>query len=79
MQLEATVPRPPPTCPTIISDVGIVFGVVVPIGVNDRLFVSSISRSFPDGTVITTGDHPTAFGFNLAHVAVEPTTTIPQL
>ena len=28
--------------------------------------MSSISRSCPDGTVITTGDQPAAVGFNLA-------------
>jgi hypothetical protein len=72
------VPKPPPTCPTIIIDVGSVFAVVLPTGVNERLFVSSISRSFPAGTVITTGDHA-EFGFSARHVAPELTTGAPQV
>src|SRR5579871_4775504 len=35
-------PRPPPTWPTITMDVGILFAVVVPAGVNERLLVSAI-------------------------------------
>jgi len=31
------------------------------------------------GTVITTGDQPAAAEFNLAQVAVEPLTAVPQL
>jgi hypothetical protein len=31
------------------------------------------------GTVITTGDQPAAAGFNLAQVAVDPVTGVPQL
>jgi hypothetical protein len=85
----AVVPRPPPNCPTIMIEVGTVFaglpaGVV---GVNVRLFVRLIVRLCPVGTVILTGDQPAgvvsvaagAFGFNAAHVAVEPTTAVPQL
>jgi hypothetical protein len=44
-----------------------------------RLFVRLIRRLSPVGTVITTGDQPAAVGFDLAQVAVEPTTTVPQL
>jgi hypothetical protein len=46
---------------------------------NERLFVRLICRVCPVGTVITTGDQPAAVGFSLAQVAVEPTTTAPQL
>ena len=38
-----------------------------------------IVRPCPVGTVITTGDQPVAAGFDLAQVAVEPPTTVPQL
>src|SRR5580693_5103805 len=76
----AKTPRPPPTCPTIISDVGTVFAVVAPVGVKERLFVRLIVSACPVGTVITTGDQPLpTFGFNEAQVAVEPVTTAPQL
>jgi hypothetical protein len=51
-------PRPPPNWPTITSEVGILYGVVLPVGVNERLFVRLIVRTCPMGTVITTGDHP---------------------
>ena len=44
---EAKVPRPPPTCPTITIDVGTVFAVVVPVGVNERLLVRLIVRLVP--------------------------------
>jgi hypothetical protein len=63
------VPRPPPTCPTIIKDVGILFGVVLPVGVNERLLARLMVRFEPVGTVIITGDQPVAEGFALAHVA----------
>ena len=64
-------PRPPPTCPTMTMEVGIVFAVVVPVGVNERLFVrlmvkppvvaGDVPVPVPTGTVIRTGDHvPTA-------------------
>jgi hypothetical protein len=44
-----------------------------------RLFVRLITRVCPVGTVITTGDQPVAAGFDLAQLAVEPTTAVPQL
>ena len=77
----AVVPRPPPNWPTIASEVGMVFAVAAPVGVNERLFVRLIVRVCPVGTVITTGDHvdgtPTTVdtdpGFNAAHVAVDVT------
>ena len=75
--LCAVSPKPPPNCPTITSDVGTVFAVVVPDGVNERLFVRLICRSCPAGTVITTGDQveadvvDTESGFNAAQVAVD--------
>jgi hypothetical protein len=84
------MPRPPPTCPTITIEVGIVFGVVAPVGVNERLFVRLIVKLVGPvaamGTVITTGDQvdgtvatvDTDAGFNTAHVAVEPVTAVPQ-
>src|ERR1700690_59730 len=62
-------------------DVGITFGVVLPVaGVNERLLVRWIVKPWPEGTVITTGDHcvPADAGFVAAHVAVEPPTTVPQ-
>src|SRR5215469_18035957 len=46
---------------------------------NVRLLVRLICRSDPVGTVITTGDHPVAFGFAPAQLAAEPVTTVPQL
>jgi hypothetical protein len=64
-------------------EVGTVFGVVLPVGVNERLFVRLMVSppAAPVGTVITTGDHPPvpAFGFNAAQVAVEPVTAAPQV
>src|SRR5215472_3848178 len=74
----APVPRPPPTCPTIMIEVGILFGVALPVGVNDRLFVRLICNppGAAVGTVMTTGDHcPSiaAAGFSGAHLAVEMT------
>src|SRR5260370_33431246 len=81
-------PRPPPNWPTITSEVGIVYGVVLPVGVNERLFVRLICRICPVGTVITTGDHvdgtvatvDTDAGFNAAQVAPGPAlaTTVAQ-
>jgi hypothetical protein len=73
-------------------EVGIVFAVVVPVGVNERLFVRLIVKlvAVPAGaaigTVITTGDQvdgtvatvDTDAGFNAAHVAAEPVTAVPQ-
>jgi hypothetical protein len=53
-----TSPSPPPTWPTITSDVG----TLLPFA-NDRLFVRLIVRAAGLGdaeTVITTGDHPEA-------------------
>ena len=44
----AKTPRPPPTCPTIMMDVGTVF-VPVP-AVNDRLFVRLMVRLVPVDT-----------------------------
>jgi hypothetical protein len=51
-------------------EVGIVFGAVAPVGVNDRLFVRLIVKPpvvagdvpvpVPTGTVITTGDQVAA-------------------
>jgi hypothetical protein len=84
VQPEPTVPRPPPNCPTIVSDVGTVF-VPAP-AVKERLFVRLMVRVFPAGTVITTGDHVEATpavvdtdnGFKAAHVAVAPVTAVPQ-
>ena len=86
----AKTPRPPPTCPTITIDVGMVFAVVVPVGVNDRLFVRLIVKLVPVGTygtVMTTGDQVdvvpvgvviTEAGFNAAQVAVAPVAAVPQ-
>src|SRR5580704_14815873 len=71
--LCVTSPRPPPTWPTITSDVGT---LLLP---NVRPLVKLMVRPCPVGTVITTGDHPVAKGFDLAHVAVEPPTMAPQL
>ena len=78
-------PRPPPTCPIITMEVGTLFGVAVPAGVNERLFVRLIVRAVAPalaaGTVITTGDHfpaAAAVGFSAAHVAVAVETAVPQ-
>src|ERR1700722_10842657 len=76
------LPRPPPTCPTMTMEVGIVFGVVVPKGVNVRPFVRLICNPpvAPTGTVITTGDQvPAAAGLSAAQVAVEPVTSAPHV
>jgi hypothetical protein len=65
-------------------DVGIEFGVVLPLGVNDRLLVRLMIRPpGPVGTVITTGDQVPGGvvvddGFSAAHVAVDPVTAAPQ-
>jgi hypothetical protein len=40
----AVLPRPAPNWPTITSEVGMVFAVVLLVGVNDRLFVRLIVR-----------------------------------
>jgi hypothetical protein len=47
-----TVPRPPPTCPTITIDVGIVFAVlpVGVVGVNESLLVRLMVRLVPVDT-----------------------------
>ena len=78
----AVVPSPPPNWPTITSDVGMLPPAKV------RLFVRVIVRSWPVGTVITTGDHTVvlvvfavvvfAAGFSAEQVAV-PSATPPQL
>src|ERR1700722_1639194 len=87
------LPRPPPTCPTMTMEVGIVFGVVVPKGVNVRPFVRLICKPpvAPTGTVITTGDQVpiaaaepvaavvTDAGLSAAQVAVEPETSAPHV
>jgi hypothetical protein len=63
--LVAVVPRPPPNCPTITTEVS---------GTDaGKRFFKLIDR-LPGGTVITTGDQgsgvvPTAFGFKVAQVA----------
>ena len=69
-------------------DVGIVFAVVLPVGVNERLLVRLMVRLWPAGTVITTGDQVAGVmggvvvaadnGFNAAHVAVDVVTSGPQ-
>src|SRR5882762_2728854 len=76
----AVVPRPPPNCPTMVSEVGMGFATVAPVGVNVRLFVRLMVRICPAGTVITTGDQvdapttaDTDAGFNAAHVATGAT------
>jgi hypothetical protein len=51
------------------------------VGTPGRLFVRLID-SPPEATVgivITTGDQPGAVGFNLAQVAADPATAVPQL
>src|SRR5882762_7358536 len=76
-QVAVTVSRPPPNCPTMVSEVGTVFATVAPVGVIERLFVRLMVRICPAGTVITTGDQvegtPTTVdtdaGFNAAQVA----------
>ena len=83
-------PRPPPTCPTIMIDVGTEFPLA-----KTRLFVRLIVNPLvaPVGMVITTGDQPgtatgvvvetgkatPAFLFSGAHVANEVGTAAPQL
>jgi hypothetical protein len=64
-------------------DVGIVFAVVLPVGVNERLLVRLMVRAWPEGTVITTGDQVAGImggvvvaadsGFNAAQLAVDVT------
>ncbi len=46
----ATTPRPPPTCPTIMIEVGIAFAVVAPVGVNERLLVRLMVKLVAPGT-----------------------------
>src|SRR5215831_5855557 len=75
-------PRPPPSWPTITSEVGTVF-VPLPVG-KDRLFVRLIVRLVgPDGlvgTVITTGDQfVPANGFEAAQIAGLVATGVPQV
>src|SRR5215475_5412925 len=53
----AEVPSAAPNWPTMASDVG-----------TARVFVRLIWRSWPAGTVITTGDHPAALGFSFTQV-----------
>jgi hypothetical protein len=58
----------------MVSDVGI----LVPPKI--RLLVKLICRVCPVGTVMTTGDQPPlAAAFRLPQVAVEPSTTAPQV
>jgi hypothetical protein len=61
-----------------MSDVGIAFAVELPGGKNERLLVRLMVRLCPVGTVITTGDQPTAVRFDAAQFAVAPTTGVPQ-
>jgi len=77
LQLDVTLPRPPPTWPTIMIEVGTEFPFA-----KVRLFVRLIVSppAAPMGTVITTGDQPApAFGFRELQVAVEFVTAAPQL
>jgi hypothetical protein len=68
-----------------------VFAVVLPVGVNERLLVRLIWRPpvAPVGTVITTGDQvagtggvaaafPSDGGFRAVHAAADPVTAEPQ-
>src|SRR5258706_15988890 len=57
----------------MVSEVGTLLAPKV------RLFVRLITRVCPVGTVITTGDQPSAVGCNAAHAAVEPLTAAPQV
>jgi hypothetical protein len=65
----------------MVSEVGTVFAVVLPVGVKERLLIRLIVRLCPVGTVITAGDQPAgvvvvaagAVGFNALQVAVEVT------
>jgi hypothetical protein len=76
--LSATLPKPPPTWPATVSEVGTAF-VPVPAA-KERLLVRLISSVVPVGTVITTGaqDPAGAFELSAAQVAVDPLTTAPQ-
>jgi hypothetical protein len=68
-------PNPPPNCPTITIDVGI---LLAPLA-NDKLFVRLICNG-PGGTVMTTGDQKPAAaanGFKGTHVA--GLTSVPQV
>jgi hypothetical protein len=58
-------------------DVGMIFGVVAPAGVNERLLVRLIVRAagaavVPVGTVITIGDHAGAAARTAVVVPVAP-------
>ena len=85
---SAVTPRPPPTWPTIMIDVGTEFPFA-----KDRLLVRLMVNPpvAPVGTVITTGDQvagvagvvavaavPADAGFSAAQVAVDPVTAEPQ-
>jgi len=70
-------------------EVGTVFAVVAPVGVNERLFVRLIVKLVAPavliGTVIKTGDQvadvaavAAELGFNGLHVAVAPVAAVPQ-
>ena len=89
----ANAPRPPPTCPTMTMEVGMVFAVApVVVGVNDRLFVRLMVKlvavpAAARGTVMTTGDQVevvtpfvvvTDEGLSGPQVAVEPVAAVPQ-
>src|SRR3954447_20540252 len=68
---SARSPRPPPNWPTITIEVGIFPPA------NDKLLVRLICRSWPEGTVMITGDHaplPSA-----PQLANELGTAVPQL
>src|SRR5271166_6506385 len=72
----AEFPSPPPTCPTIMIEVGTVFPFA-----NDRLFVRLIVRPplAPVGTVITTGDQLVATARKLASEDWKVQVTVPSL
>src|ERR1700747_2431800 len=90
---SATLPRPPPTCPTMTMEVGTGVAVVAPVGVNERLFVRLIVKlvavpAAAAGTVITTGDQVAGTGgvaagfsnepgFNAGHRRGSPATRLP--
>jgi hypothetical protein len=57
----AVVPRPPPTWPTITSDVG--------TGAGKLLVRLIVKVAVPEGTLITTGDQPVAAVFKAVQVA----------
>ena len=57
-EVVCELPRPPPTCPSITIDVGMLFAEPPPAGVKVSLFARLIRSPpvAPKGTVITTGD-----------------------